>query len=41
MNNPTEKDQNDAVVIQSLIADINRQQQDAGRETTIVNPQED
>lgn len=40
MNNPTEKDQNDAVEIQSLVADINREQQDAGRETTIANPPE-
>lgn len=35
---PSEKDQNDAVEIQSLVADINQQQQDAGRDTTITNP---
>lgn len=40
MTNPSEKDQNDAVEIQSLVADINRQQQDAGRDTTITNPKE-
>lgn len=35
---PSEKDQNDAVEVQSLVADINQQQQDAGRDTTITNP---
>lgn len=35
---PSEKDQNDAVEVQSLVADINQQQQDAGRDTTIANP---
>lgn len=39
MPNPSEKDQNDAVEIDSLVADINRQQQDAGRDTTITQPQ--
>lgn len=35
---PSERDQDDAVEVQSLIADINQQQQDAERETTITEP---
>jgi hypothetical protein len=37
MSQPSEKDQNDAVEVQSLVADINTQQQDAGRDTIITS----
>lgn len=37
---PSEKDQNDAVEVDSLVADINQQQQDAGRDTTITQPKD-
>lgn len=37
MSQPSEQDQNDAVEVQSLIADINQQQQDAGRDTIIAS----
>ena len=35
---PSEQDQNDAVEVQHLVADINKQQQDADRDTTITKP---